>query len=75
MANSEESDTLLFADYLLGWLNGALVPLERTNLETDVRFVTVNTRCVFFDLGGKTSDSLTLAPIIDMVRSDLKSVV
>ncbi|KAL8291924.1 hypothetical protein RQP46_002182 [Phenoliferia psychrophenolica] len=31
-------------------------------------WLNVNTRCVFWDLGGKTSDSLTLAPIIDMIN-------
>ncbi|KAK4704249.1 hypothetical protein P7C70_g1960, partial [Phenoliferia sp. Uapishka_3] len=31
-------------------------------------WLNVNTRCVFWDMGGKTSNSLTLAPIIDMIN-------
>ncbi|KAI5481494.1 putative protein lysine methyltransferase [Pseudohyphozyma bogoriensis] len=45
----QAGDELLFADFLLAWLN-------------------VNTRCVYYDIGGKTSDNLTLAPVIDMIN-------
>lgn len=31
-------------------------------------WLNVNTRCVYMELGGKTSDNLTLAPVIDMIN-------
>lgn len=34
-------------------------------------WLNVNSRCVYFDLGGKNSDNLTLAPVIDMVSLSL----
>lgn len=31
-------------------------------------WLNVNTRCVYFDVGRKTSDNLTLAPVIDFIN-------
>lgn len=32
-------------------------------------WLNVNTRCVYFDVGGPKANNMTLAPVIDMVRS------
>ncbi|GAA5904742.1 hypothetical protein JCM5296_000751 [Sporobolomyces johnsonii] len=31
-------------------------------------WLNVNTRCIYFDLGGKNEDNLTLCPVIDMIN-------
>lgn len=36
-------------------------------LDFYLAWLNVNTRCVYYDVGGLTSNAVTLAPVIDMV--------
>ncbi|KAM0749717.1 SET domain-containing protein [Meredithblackwellia eburnea MCA 4105] len=65
--------------FLQDWLKVSEVWAEQRAADPDetdklvfldyfIAWLNVNTRCVYYDLGGKTSDNLTLAPIIDMIN-------
>ncbi|GAA5957692.1 hypothetical protein JCM21900_002007 [Sporobolomyces salmonicolor] len=51
------------------WANKNAVEGETLGfLDFLLGWLNVNTRCIYFDLGGKNEDNLTLCPVIDMIN-------